>query len=40
MAGENAVLGKSFDFAVRMVELSKHLTLEKREYVLSKQVLC
>jgi len=39
MAGENAVLEKSFDFAVRMVELSKHLTLEKREYVLSKQVL-
>jgi four helix bundle protein len=37
--GENAVLEKSFDFAVRMVELSKHFTLGKREYVLSKQVL-
>jgi hypothetical protein len=24
MGGENAVLEKSFDFAVRMVELSKH----------------
>jgi four helix bundle protein len=39
MGGENAVLEKSFDFAVRMVELSKHLIQEKREYVLSKQVL-
>jgi four helix bundle protein len=37
--GENAVLEKSFDFAVRMVELSKHLVQEKREYVLSKQLL-
>lgn len=37
--GENAVLDKSFDFAVRIVELSKHLVQEKREFVLSKQVL-
>lgn len=37
--GENVVLEKSFNFAVRIVELSKHLVQEKREYVLSKQVL-
>jgi four helix bundle protein len=37
--GENAVLEKSFDFAVRMVELSRYLVQGKREYVLSKQVL-
>jgi len=30
---------KSFDFAVRVVKLQKHLTAEKREYVLSKQIL-
>ena len=37
--GENAVLEKSFNFAVRIVELSKCLVQERREFVLSKQVL-
>ena len=30
---------KSFDFAVRIVNLYKHLTSEKKEYVMSKQLL-
>jgi hypothetical protein len=36
---ENVVLDKSFGFAVRIVNLYKHLTTVKKEYVLSKQVL-
>lgn len=35
----NIVKEKSFDFAVRIVELHKCLTAEKKEYILSKQVL-
>ena len=35
----NVVKDKSFDFAVRIVNLSKYLTEQKREYVLSKQIL-
>ena len=30
---------KSFDFAVRIVNLYKYLTCEKKEFVLSKQLL-
>lgn len=30
---------KSFSFALRIVKLSKYLVEEKREYVLSKQIL-
>lgn len=30
---------KSFDFAVRIVNLYKHLTAEEKEYVMSKQLL-
>ena len=33
------VLAKSFDFAVRIVNLYKHLCYDKNEYVLSKQLL-
>ena len=36
---ENTVLDKSFDFAVRIVNLYKHITNNKKEYVLSKQLL-
>ena len=36
---QNIILEKSFDFAVRIVELYKHLIQEKKEYVLSKQIL-
>lgn len=36
---KGAILQKSFGFAVRIVNLYKHLTTEKREFVLSKQLL-
>ena len=36
---ENAVLEKSFDFAGRIIKLYKHITNNKKEYVLSKQLL-
>jgi len=36
---ENLILAKSFEFALKVVELYKLLTLEKKEYVLSKQLL-
>ena len=35
----NVSVRKSFDFAVRIVRLYQHLTRNKREYVLSKQLL-
>ena len=36
---ENVIKNKSFDFALRVIKLYKYLTEEKREYVLSKQIL-
>ena len=36
---KNAVEEKSFQFAVRIVNLHKYLTTEKREYILSKQIM-
>ena len=36
---ENIIENKSFDFAVRTVNLYKYLTNEKKEFVLSKQLL-
>ncbi|MBQ3604407.1 MAG: four helix bundle protein [Clostridia bacterium] len=36
---ERAIEKKSFDFAVRTVNLYKHLTTEKKEFILSKQFL-
>ncbi len=39
MKKRNVVLEKSFEFAVRVVNLYKFLSGERREYVLSKQVL-
>ena len=36
---DNIIENKSFDFAVRIVNLYKHLTSEKKEYVMSKQLL-
>ena len=36
---DNIIETKSFDFAVRIVNLYKHLTAEKKEFVLSKQLL-
>ncbi|HTX87197.1 MAG TPA: four helix bundle protein [Candidatus Nanoarchaeia archaeon] len=39
MKEENIALEKSYKFAIRTVKLYQYLTREKREYVLSKQVL-
>jgi four helix bundle protein len=36
---ENIVLDKSYKFAVRIVKMYQFLSSEKREYVLSKQIL-
>ena len=36
---KNIILDKSFDFAVRIVNLNKYLVTEKKEFVLSKQLL-
>ena len=36
---ENQVLEMSFEFAVRIVNLYKYLTGERKEYVMSKQLL-
>lgn len=35
----NIIETKSFNFAIRIVNLYKHLTTEKKEYILSKQLL-
>ena len=36
---ENILKDKSYKFALRIVNLYKHLSVEKKEYVLSKQIL-
>lgn len=36
---DNAILDKSFAFSVRIVNLYKHLTVQKKEYVMAKQLL-
>ncbi|WP_432220971.1 four helix bundle protein [Flavobacterium sp. TMP13] len=36
---ENIVKTKSFEFAIRIVKLYQYLSVEKREYILSKQLL-
>ena len=37
--GENVIETNSFDFAVRIEGLYKHLTQEKKEFVMAKQLL-
>jgi four helix bundle protein len=39
MKQDNIILDKSFDFAVRVVKLYKYLCDDKKEYILSKQLL-
>jgi four helix bundle protein len=39
MKSDNAIQSKSYAFAVRIVRLYQHLCMEKKEYVLSKQIL-
>jgi four helix bundle protein len=36
---ENIIINKSFNFAKRIVNLNKFLNKEKKEYILSKQIL-
>ena len=38
MAKDNIILDKTFDFALKIISLYKHL-ISKNEYVLSKQIL-
>ncbi len=39
MASESIILEKSFNFAVRIIKLSQYLVKQKKEYVISKQIL-
>lgn len=39
MKGENPILIKSYEFALRIVKLYRYLCDEKKEFVLSKQIL-
>ena len=39
MAKENIIIDKTFEFLLRIIELYKYLTIEKKEYILSKQLL-
>ena len=39
MKQENIIQVKTFDFAVRIVNLYKYLCEEKKEFILSKQIL-
>ncbi|MDY0344126.1 MAG: four helix bundle protein [Lentimicrobium sp.] len=39
MKKDNIIQQKSFAFAIRVVNLYKHLTIEKKEFILSKQLL-
>ena len=39
MKRENVVMNKSYAFALRVIKLYKYLIYEKKEYVLSKQLL-
>ena len=39
MKQDNVILDKSFEFAIRIVNLYKYLCHDKKEYVLSKQLL-
>ena len=36
---KNIVKNKSFDFAIRIIKLYQYLQIEKKEYILSKQLL-
>ena len=36
---DNAIYQKSFQFAVRIINLCKYLQTEQKEYILSKQIL-
>ncbi len=39
MKKDNVIQVKSYDFALRIIKLSQYLVSDKREFVLSKQIL-
>ena len=39
MAKENIIIDKTFEFSLIIIELNRYLTIEKKEYILSKQLL-
>ncbi len=39
MKTKNIILEKSLEFSLKIIELYKYLTFEKKEYVMSKQVM-
>lgn len=39
MGKENVVLDKSYAFAIKIVKMYQHLSFEKKEFILSKQLL-
>ena len=39
MKSENTIKDKSFEFALKIIDLYKYLRYEKKEYVISKQLL-
>ncbi len=39
MKSDNVVQIKSYDFALRIIKVYKHLSQEKKQFVLSKQLL-
>ena len=36
---ENIILSKTYDFALRIIDLYKYLSKEEKEYILSRQIL-
>ena len=38
MVKDNVIVRKSFDFSVRIVNLHKHLSTRKREFIISRQI--
>jgi len=39
MAKEKIIIDKTFEFSLRIIEYYNYLTIEKKEYILSKQIL-
>jgi len=39
MAKENIINDNTFEFSLRIIELYKYSTIEKKEYIFSKQLL-
>lgn len=39
MKKENVIADKSYKFAIRIIKLYKHLSIDKKEFILSKQIL-